>query len=389
MIILIIIAALVALLAVWIIQTAGWRFLVRRVLGALLIIFIVTLVTTWLLRQTPGDPCITALGTGATEDAVAKCTSELGLDKNLFSQYFSWVGDVFSGDVIEDYKTQSQMGEIFRQFAPRSALLFLYAQIIGLGLAVPIGVWSAYQAGRSAKKFPPRWLLPLVLVALIAVGFVGGWSLSAVIVVALLMPVIVYHGWRGGPRADNAVNIAAFALLSIPVFVLAEVLRYEFAIKRGWYDIVGYVPWSDGAIEHIKSIWLPAIVLGMAISPIYLRLLRTDMVQNLQQDFVSVAKAKGMSNRHILVRHVLRPSTVTLLTVLGLNIAQLVNGAVVVEYIYDLDGMGSYLLDAVARRRFFAVQTVTAVVAVLFVFTNMIVDVFYTAVDPRVSADDD
>ena len=127
-------------------------------------------------------------------------------------------------------------------------------------------------------------------------------------------------------------------------------------------------------------------MLGLAATPVYLRLLRADMIQNLQQDYVSVAKAKGMSNTHILVRHVLRPSTVTLMTVLGLNIAQLVNGAIVVEFIFDFDGMGSYLIEAVARREFFAVQTIVALVAALFVLTNTVIDVLYTVVDPRVKA---
>jgi peptide/nickel transport system permease protein len=119
---------------------------------------------------------------------------------------------------------------------------------------------------------------------------------------------------------------------------------------------------------------------------VYLRLLRADMIQNLQQDFVSVAKAKGMSNTHILLRHVLRPSTVTLMTVLGLNIAQLVNGAIVVEFIFDFDGMGGYLIEAVARQEFFAVQTIVALVAIIFVVTNMIIDALYNVVDPRVKA---
>jgi len=113
------------------------------------------------------------------------------------------------------------------------------------------------------------------------------------------------------------------------------------------------------------------------------------MIQNLEQEYVSVAKAKGRSNTHILLRHVLRPSTVTLITVLGLNIAQLVNGAIVVEFIYDFDGMGSYLLDAFFRREFFAVQTVVALVAVLFIATHTVIAVLSTAVHHRVRADDD
>jgi peptide/nickel transport system permease protein len=221
---------------------------------------------------------------------------------------------------------------------------------------------------------------------MLVIAFTLGWGVAAVLMIAVIVPIVVYNVFRGGPPADTTVNTFAFVLLSVPVFVLGESLRFVFAIQNDWYQLTGYAPWSEGVGAHIKSVWLPAIVLGLAASPVYLRLLRADMMQNLQQDFVAVAKAKGMSNTHILLRHVLRPSTVTLLTVAGLNIAQVINGAIVVEFIFDFDGMGSYLIDAVSGREFFAVQTIVALVAILFVLANTIVDMLYTVVDPRVRA---
>ena len=218
------------------------------------------------------------------------------------------------------------------------------------------------------------------------VAFVAGWTIASAILLAIIVPAAVFHGLRGGPGGDTSVNLFAFVLLSIPAFVLGESLRFVFAVQREWYQLTGYEPWSAGVGAHLKSIWLPALVLGLAATPVYLRLLRADMLQNLQQDFVAVARAKGMSNTHILLQHVLRPSTVTLLTVAGLNIAQLVNGAIVIEFIFDFDGMGSYLLDAVAGREFFQVQTLVALVAVVFVLANTVVDMLYTVVDPRVRA---
>jgi peptide/nickel transport system permease protein len=209
---------------------------------------------------------------------------------------------------------------------------------------------------------------------------------TALIAVAFVIPVLIFNFVRAGPSGDTTVNFVAFVLLSIPVFVIGESLRYAFSVQRDWYQLTGYAPWSDGAAAHLKSIWLPALVLALAATPVYLRLLRADFLQNLQQDYVAVAKAKGMSNTHILVRHVLRPSTVTLMTVLGLNIAQLVNGAVVVEFIFDFDGMGGYLIEAVYRQEFFAVQTIVALVAALFILTNLVIDLLYTVVDPRVTA---
>lgn len=388
--ILIILIVLLAGLALILANSAGWRFATKRIGGIVLIIVLVTFLTTVLLRQVPGDACITALGTGASEEAVAECREDRRLDDSVVQQYLAWGNDVLIESDLgpAQYRTQIPLSRVLKDRAPRSGWLFLYSQIIALGIAVPVGVWSAYQAGRPPRGLP-GWGVWAIVALLFVLSASFGLALSASIFLAVLVPIFVFHGIRGGPSADNTVNTFAFILLSIPVFVLAETLRYVFAIERDLYDLTGYSPWSDGIGAHLGSIWLPALVLGLATSPVYLRLLRADMVQNLQQDFVAVAKAKGMSNRHILFRHVLRPSTVTLLTVVGLNIGQLVNGAIVVEFIYDFDGMGSYLLEAVAAREFFPVQTLVAMVAVLFVLVNTLVDVVYTVVDPRVSVEDE
>ncbi len=389
MIVAVVLLALLALLTTWIVRSAGWRFAVKRLGGAALIVVIVTFGTTALLRQVPGNPCIAALGIAANEEALDECRTDRKLDESVVRQYQSWAGDVLSGDLgYAQYRTQIPLTRVIKDRAPRSGWLFLYSQLIALAVAVPLGVWSAYQAGREPRRIPAWGIFPLLAI-LLALSFAGGWTLSATILLAVLVPIYIYNGIRGGPGADSVVNTSAFVFLSIPVFVLAETLRFVFAIERDWYDLVGYSPWSDGIGAHLSSVWLPAVVLGLAVSPVYLRLLRADMIQNLQQDFVAVAKAKGMSDPHILFRHVLRPSTVTLLTVVGLNIAQLVNGAIVVEFIYDFDGMGSYLIEAVAAREFFPVQTLVAIVSVIFVITNTVVDVVYTAVDPRVRAEDE
>jgi peptide/nickel transport system permease protein len=404
MIVVLLILALIAALATWIIRVAGWRFAAQRLGGALLILLIVTFITAFLLRQVGVDesqkqtlvelglpenaqPCVAALGTGANNEAVIQCMEDRGLNQNLVGQYVNWATDVASGDLgYSFYKNGERLSDTLAQRMPRTAWLFLYSQITALAIAIPLGIWSAYQAGRRPRQVP-RFTLPILLAFLVAIAVTVGWGIAAVLLLAIVVPTLVYNGFRGGPPGDTTVNTMAFVLLSIPAFVLGESLRYVFAIQNDWYQLTGYAPWSDGVAAHIKSIWLPAVVLGLAATPVYLRLLRADMIQNLQQDYVAVAKAKGMSNTHILLRHVLRPSTVTLLTVAGLNIAQLVNGAIVVEFIFDFDGMGSYLLEAVARREFFAVQTLVALVAILFVLANTVVDMLYTIVDPRVRAE--
>jgi peptide/nickel transport system permease protein len=405
MTVLVIILALLVGLAVWIVRVGGWRFALQRLGGALLILLLVTFLTSFLLRFVGVDeeqkqvlrelgvsenaqPCVSALGTGATIEAVNACVEDRGLDRNVFVQYAGWAGDILRGDLGPAFYKSGDAEPLtgtIKQRMPRTAWLFLYSQFIALALAVPLGIWSAYQAGRPPRSIP-KIVYPVAIVALLAISFFAGWTLAAALLVGIIVPTVVFHGLRGGSGGDTTVNLFAFVLLSVPAFVLGESLRFVFSVERGWYPLTGYAAWSEGVGAHLKSIWLPALVLGLAATPVYLRLLRADMRQNLQQDFVAVAKAKGMSNRHILIRHVLRPSTVTLLTVAGLNIAQLVNGAIVVEFIFDFDGMGSYLLEAVARREFFAVQTLVALVAVLFVLANTIVDLLYTVVDPRVRA---
>ena len=374
-------------LGVWVVRLAGWKFAAQRFGGALIVLVLVTFGTSVLLRQVPGEPCEIALGTAATEEAVAICVEEQGLDDGAVVQYVNWGKDILSGDLgYAFYKNQEPLIDTIQQRMPRTAWLFLYSQLLALMIAVPLGIWSAYQAGKRSRNIPSWLIYPIVGTLFVFGQFVAGWRVTALIAVAFVIPVLIFNFVRAGPSGDTTVNFVAFVLLSIPVFVIGESLRYAFSVQRDWYQLTGYAPWSDGAAAHLKSIWLPALVLALAATPVYLRLLRADFLQNLQQDYVAVAKAKGMSNTHILVRHVLRPSTVTLMTVLGLNIAQLVNGAVVVEFIFDFDGMGGYLIEAVYRQEFFAVQTIVALVAALFILTNLVIDLLYTVVDPRVTA---
>ena len=402
----VVILALLAGLTIWVVRVAGWRFALKRLAGAALILLIVTFGTTLLLRSVGVDaeqkaaleelglpassqPCVSALGTGADVPSVLECVEDRGLDESVFVQYARWAGDVLTGDLgYAFYKNREPLSDLIQQRAPRTLWLFLYSQLIALAIAVPLGIWSAYQSGRRPRRIP-WWVYPATAIALLAVTLALGWSIVMVVIVAVVVPWILYIMFRGGPVADRTVNAGAFILLAIPVFVLAETLRFAFAIDNDWYQLEGYKPWGEGVGSHLGSVWLPALVLGLAATPIYLRLLRADMVENLQQDYVAVAKAKGMSDRHILVRHVLRPSTLTLLTVAGLSIGLLINGAIVVEFIFDLDGLGSYLLDAVGRREFFAVQTLVALVAIIFVVANTVVDVLYTSVDPRVSVEEE
>ncbi len=311
------------------------RYAVGRMAQALVVVIVVTFFTYWMLARLPGDPCITTGGL-MDEAELDECHERLQLDEPVVDRYLNWAGDTLSGDLGVSYANNVPVSTSLGQRLPTTLSLFVYSQIIALVVAIPLGTWAAYKR-------------------------------NTVI--------------------DRLVGAQAFALLSVPAFVAGALLRYVFSVKWDLYSLRGFVGPTESITGHLKSIWLPAVVLGLVVSPVYLRLLRSDMIQNLQQDYVLVAKAKGLPPWRILLRHVLRPSTLTLMTVAGLNVAQLVNGAIVVEFLFDLDGMGSLLIEKLQQREFLVVQTMVALVAVLFVVVNLVIDVLYGIVDPRVRVD--
>jgi peptide/nickel transport system permease protein len=304
-----------------------------RLFSLLGVVLIVTFVTFWMLELLPNDPCILSAGTGATEQTLAQCRLDLRLDDNLFVRYFSWLGDLVTGDLGRSYRNGIELTTSLRTALPVTAWLLFYTVLLSLIIAIPLGIWSAYRRD--------SWV-------------------------------------------DRIVSTGAFGLLSVPPFILGVVLALIFAVRLQWFDLAGYVSPGEGLIDHWKSLTLPTITLAASVVPVYLRVLRTDVIETLNEDFVSVARAKGLPQWYILTRHVLRPSSFGLITVCGINAAQLLNGAVVVEVIYDLDGVGLLLLNAVFNQDISIVQTLVALIAIWFVLVNTIIDIAYPILDPRI-----
>jgi peptide/nickel transport system permease protein len=235
------------------------------------------------------------------------------------------------------------VSELVEQSLPVSLQLMIYAQLIALFFAIPFGIFAAY---------------------------------------------------RAGTRSDRALNTSAFALLALPNFVLALLLSYLIGAELKWLPTSGYAPgWLDPIFdpsrtpdipEHIRYMLLPAITLAVGQIAIYMRLLRSDMIATLQENFITMAKAKGIPNRRILWRHALRPSSLTLLTVAGLNVGTLIGGAIVVEVIYGIPGMGQKIGQAIFSREYIELQSYVVVIAVLFVLINFLIDFLYSVVDPRI-----
>jgi peptide/nickel transport system permease protein len=293
-----------------------------------------------LLSMVPGDPVDTLLPAADENSEVvrqrkAELRERLNLDEPLPVRYVDWLGDFVTGDFGDYYRVSSEdpVGDRLTDALPVSLQLMVYSQVLALIIAIPLGVATAYRAGS---------------------GF------------------------------DRAANTGAFALLSVPNFVLALGLAYYIGVWLGWLPPSGYVSPGDDLLEHVRRMVLPTLTLSAAQIAVYMRLLRSDMVQTLQEDFIQMARSKGISDRRVLWRHALRPSSLTLLTVAGLNVGTLISGAVIVEVLFTLPGLGLALFEAISERQYVALQSFVAVLAILYVLVNFLVDIAYTVIDPRI-----
>lgn len=301
-------------------------------LATLLAVSLLTFLTTSLL---PGDPALQILGPeAATPEAIASVRAELGLDDPMPVRYLNWLGDALTGDFGRSYRTNEPVADAILERLPVTAELGLLAIVIALLVAIPLGMLSAY---------------------------------------------------RAGTRTDRAISNTSFVLLAVPNFMMAILLIYVFAVATGLLPATGWVNFTDNPIQNLRSALLPALSLAIAEMAVYTRLLRSDMIATLQQDFVTMARVKGVSDRRILFRHALRPSSFSLMTVVGVQVGAIIGGSVIVETLFALPGVGRLLFDSVVQRDLLMVQGVALVIAVSYVVVNFIVDILYSYLDPRIS----
>ncbi len=312
------------------------RATIRRLIQLVVVLVVVTFFTSLLTALLPGDPT-TTIAPFATTQQRAQLRQNLHLDENVVVRYGQWLSDASHGNLGRYYAGAGVQGEAvwnrIKDTTPRSLLLMLYVQILTLLIAIPLGVFTAY---------------------------------------------------RAGSRVDDFSNAAAFMLLSLPVYVISTVLILFVAVKWQLLPSSGWVAFGNGPVTHFKHVIMPVIAIGAGQIAVYSRLLRSDMVATLQEDYILMAKSKGISDRRILWRHALRPSSLTLLTVAGLNVGTLISGALIVERIFGINGIGSAIYDAIARRQYVALQGFVVVVAVVYVLVNFGVDILYSVLDPRI-----
>lgn len=307
-------------------------YALRKLLLLIPVLLVVSFFSFLLINLLPGDPTVTILGPSATNSARAHLRQELGLNKPIPVRYVEWLGGALHGDLGKSYVNGESVSSAIAQHIPVTVELLIFSQIIALALAIPLGVRSAMRPN--------------------------------------------------GPL-DQLATGGSFALLALPSFILGVLLVYIFAVKANVFPATGFTPLTKNFGENIRSLVLPAVTLGLGSTAVYMRVLRSDMIATLQEDFVTMARSKGLPTWRILMRHAFRPSTFTLVTVAGLNVGALIGGAFIVEIIFALPGIGSLTVDSIYGRDYLVVQACVLIITVGFVLVNFIVDLLYPLLDPR------
>ena len=309
------------------------NFVVRRLLAILPVLLAVSLLTFLIAALLPGDLAYVILGDQATPENVAALRRDMGLDQPLWWRYLSWLGHVLQGDLGRSFRTGQTVLQAVAERIPVSLELMLMAEFIGLLIGVPLAIACAARAGGAFDRF---------------------------------------------------MTGSAFAMLSMPSFLMAILLIYLFAVELRWLPATGYVPFTEEPLSNLRFFVLPALTLALAEWPGIMRVLRSDMIATLQEDYIALAKAKGLKPARILFVHALKPSSLTLVTVTGISIGRLLGGTLIVESIFALPGIGRLLVGAIYTRDLVILQGVVLLVACGFVIVNFIVDMLYAVLDPRI-----
>jgi peptide/nickel transport system permease protein len=304
-----------------------------KLVRLVLVLICVTIFSFLLMSLLPGDPA-TTFNVGADPKTLDQIRHDLHLSDPLPVRYVKWLSDFAQGNMGRYYGAAGQTpGQKLTADLPVSLTLMVYSQIVALVIAIPLGVATAYRANSVF---------------------------------------------------DRGTNLLFFVALSVPGFVLAFFLKKYLSIDRSWLPERGWVSLFDNPFQHFRHVVLPLVCLTLSQIAIYARLLRNDMIATLQEDFITMAKAKGLSSRRVLFRHALRPSSLTLLTVAGLNVGTLIGGTVIIERIFGIPGLGTDTVEAVYAREYVALQSFIAIIGILFVLVNFLVDFLYSVLDPRI-----
>ena len=315
------------------------NYWLQRLGMAVLLLFAVSALTFGAMNIL-GDPLFNILGPVAADrdnpeslKQIEAAEAEFYLDKPLPERYVRWLGDFVTGDMGPQFSKSGEppVTDLIKEQLPRSVMLLVMAQLLATVIAIPWSLWSAAKANTAI---------------------------------------------------DKASTFTTFLIIALPSFALGVILKYVFAIKLGWFPQTFVA--SDPFPTRVYQMFLPALTIALPAAAVYQRLLRTDLITTLQEDFILMARSKGVSKNAVLFKHALRPSLFSFVTVFGINTGALIGGSLIAETIFRVPGLGSAIVEAVATEDFPIVLAIVMIIATAFVVVNVVVDVVYSLIDPRV-----
>jgi ABC-type dipeptide/oligopeptide/nickel transport system permease component len=308
------------------------RFILKRLLLAIPTLFAVLTIIFLLMRVVPGDPAYAVLGDYATEDAVKALRAQMGLDKPIWEQYITYMGGIVRGDLGDSLVTRQPAWEQIRTVLPYSLELTGAAIVIALAIGIPAGVVTAVRQN--------TWV-------------------------------------------DYLIRVLSLAGLSAPAFYIGLLLMYLLSARAGWFPAISTAGFDELG-KNLHALVLPAVTLGLVETAYVTRMTRSVMLNVLSDDYVRTARAKGLSNRVVLIRHALRPGLVPIVALIGIFTIGLIGGSVLTEEVFARPGLGKLMVGATTRRDYTLLQAIMVVYALIIVIVNIVVDIIYSWVDPRV-----
>lgn len=309
------------------------RYLLRRVAATLPAVAVVAVLVFLLLRITPGDPAAILAGDAASPEQIARIRENLGLNEPLLVQFFIWLKQIASGDLGESFYFKIRVVDLIAQRLEPTLSLALLTIVVAVLVSVPLGTLAAWRF--------------------------GGWL----------------------DRSLMGFSVMGF---SVPVFVLAYILIWLLSVKLGWFPVQGFKRLSDGFGPFLYHLILPAVTLSVIYIALIARVTRASVLEALGEDYIRTARAKGLRESQVLVRHALANAAIPIVTVVGIGVALLIGGVVVTESVYAIPGLGRLTVDAVLARDFPTIQGLILFFSLLYVLVNLLVDLSYVVFDPRI-----
>ncbi|KAB2336111.1 ABC transporter permease [Cytobacillus depressus] len=314
-----------------------WAYILKRLFSLIPVLFIVSIVIFSIIHMTPGDPTSYMLGEEATEEQIATAKTQLGLDLPVYEQYWNWIKKAVAGNLGASYHMNMSVNEAIMSHIGPTLSLAILAEIVALCIAIPLGIIAAIKRGTATDQT------------------VMGFSLLG---------------------------------MGIPSFLLALFLVLLVGVKLQWLPVAGYRPLEEGLWNHIKYLIMPAIALGSIQAALIARMTRSSMLEVLNTNYIKMARAKGVVEKKVIYSHALQNAFLPILTVIGITFGGLVTGAVVTETIFNIPGIGSLIMNSVSKRDYTVIQGIVLFVTFVYVLLNLIIDILYGVIDPRVRLED-